>query len=227
MDAEALTACREHKSELKSLSAERVWAETKKLLTAPSPHRTVNVMLINGILETILPEASNSEGLQLLCELEGQINLPIDPYLRLMSMSARDELAMARLCKRLKMSNKEKVRLMQWARDRTELVTGVDDKKAQIAFYKAGQQVAMDRSLIRAAGCTDPIVRQAWLSLYTRAKNWQRPDFPLAGKDLMDAGIPPGPKIGKMLTALEALWVRSGFQADKKKLLMALALLNR
>jgi poly(A) polymerase len=227
MDADALKACREHKSELKSLSAERVWGETKKLLKAPLPHRTVNVMLINGILETILPEASNSEGLQLLCELEGKIDLTIDPYLRLMSMSARDELAMARLCKRLKMSNKEKTRLMYWAGDRTELLPGMDEQALDVAFYHAGQQVAVDRSLIRAAGCADPIARQGWLTVYTRAKDWQRPVFPLSGKDMMEAGVSSGPRIGKMLEALEALWVRSGFKADKKKLLMALALINR
>ena len=68
-------------------------------------------MLINGVLETLLPEASNSEGLQLLTELEGEMELVPDPYLRLMSLAARDEFAMAGLVRRLKMSNKEKSRL--------------------------------------------------------------------------------------------------------------------
>ena len=40
MDKEALTACRELKAGLKSLSAERTWSELKKLLSAsrPPPH---------------------------------------------------------------------------------------------------------------------------------------------------------------------------------------------
>jgi len=41
------------------------------------------------------------------------------------------------------------------------------------------------------------------------------------------AGVEPGPQMGKVLKALQALWVRSGFTADRDKLLMALKLINR
>ncbi len=235
MDADGLTACRELKAGLKTLSSERVWSEIKKLLCAPinsasGPFRTVNVMSVNGILETLLPEASNSEGLQLICALEEKRSLTPDPYLRLMAMSARDELAMARLCKRLKMSNKEKARLNHWAGDQTDLRPGLPDKETKIAIYTSGKQVAMDRAVIRSAGAInskggDPIESAGWWTLYETARDWQWPEFPVTGKDLIAIGIPHGEKLGKALAALKALWIRSGFKVEKPQLMVAAKML--
>ncbi len=225
MDAAGLTACRELKAGLKALSSERVWSELKKLLSAPTPFRTVNVMSVNGILDTLLPEASNSEGLQLICELEKSKSLAPDPYLRLMAMAARDELAMARLCKRLKMSNKEKTRLKYWAGDQTNLQPGSPEKETHIAIYTSGKQVAMDRATIRSAGAGDPIEAAAWWVLYETARDWQWPEFPVTGKDLIAIGIPHGEKLGKALAALKALWIRSGFKVEKPQLMVAAKML--
>ncbi len=223
MDKEGLAACRELQGGLKTLSAERVWAELKKLLGAPQPFRTVNVMLVGGILETLLPEASNAEGLQLLCALEARKNLAPDPYLRLMAMSGRDELTMARLCRRLKMSNKEKARLMAWAGDQTNLTPDMPEKETKIALYIAGRQVALDRAVLRAAGNVSQMA--AWWRLYVAAKDWQKPEFPVTGKDLIGLGIAHGPALGKAMRALEALWIKSGFKVEKPQLLVAAKML--
>ena len=61
-----------------------------------------------------------------------------------------------------------------------------------------------------------------WISLADMAAGWTRPEFPLTGKDLKAAGVKAGPEMGRIMKALEALWVRSGFTVDKPKLLMAL-----
>ena len=111
VDAAALKACRENRRGLKLLSAERVWSELKKLLSAPDPSRAVRIMLTNEVLEALLPEASNSDGLDRLIALEKREGLAPDPLLRLMAMSAREPLQIALLCKRLKMSNKETQRM--------------------------------------------------------------------------------------------------------------------
>jgi len=231
-DKDGLAACRDLQGGLKTLSAERVWAETKKLLSAPFPFRTVQVMLVGGILETLLPEASNAEGMQLLCELEAKKGLLPDPYLRLMAMSARDELAMARLCKRLKMSNKEKARLMAWAGDQTKLTPDMAEKDTEIALYTAGRQVALDRAVLRSAGALSQTAgaggdMDAWWQVYVKAKDWQWPSFPVTGKDLIKLGIPHGPALGKAMRALEALWIRSGFSVQKPQLLTAAKMLFR
>ncbi len=227
LDTDALAACRGGIAGLKQLSAERVWSEMKKLLSAPNPVRIVHIMLTQGILEAILPEASNAQGLELFIELEQRETLEVDPLLRLMAMSARESFPMALLTKRLKMSNAEKARLRGWADDDTPFDTAMNERERLAAIYKAGQRRAIDRCLIRAAGSPDAIMCARWMSLADLAQDWTPPDFPLTGKDLIAAGIAPGENMGKTMNALKALWVRSGFAADKQKLLMALKLLGR
>lgn len=227
LDAAALKACRENKRGLKKLSAERVWSELKKLLNAPDPSRAVRIMLINEVLDTLLPEASNAEGLSKMVSLERREAIKPDPLLRLMAMSAREPLQMALLCKRMKMSTKETARLRAWSDSSIALNPHADDPEKMKAIYFAGKQVVIDRSRVRAAGEEDAIMSSRWMSLADLAMGWTPPEFPLSGKDLQAAGVEPGPKMGKVLEALKALWVRSSFTADRDKLLMALKLINR
>lgn len=227
VDAGALKACRENRAGLKKLSAERVWSELKKLLLAPDPSRAVHIMLTNEILETVLPEASNAEGLSRLVKLERREAIKPDPLLRLMAMSAREPLQMALLCKRLKMSSKETQRLRDWSDSSVGLDINSENRDQLKAIYTAGKQVVIDRARLRAAGEDDPIISTRWMSYTDLAMGWTPPEFPLSGNDMKAAGVEPGPQMGKVLKALQALWVRSGFTADRDKLLMALKLINR
>ena len=226
VDADSLKACRENKAGIKKLSAERVWSEIKKLLLAQNPSRALHIMLTNEILETVLPEANNVDGLDFLLKLEARENIKPDPLLRLMAMSAREPLQMALLTKRLKMSGVETKRLRNWAEDSGALSLDMSERDRLTAIYRSGKQTILDRTRLRAAGETDPIKSSHWMSFADLALGWTPPQFPLSGKDLKAAGVEPGPRMGKALEALEALWVRSGFTADKEKLLTALKLLG-
>ena len=227
LDAMALKACRENRRGLKKLSAERVWSELKKLLSAHDPSRAVRIMLTNELLDTLLPEASNAEGLSKMVALESREAITPDPLLRLMAMSAREPLQMALLCKRLKMSTKETTRLRAWSDSSVALDPHAEDSEKLKAIYFAGQKVVIDRARVRAAGEEDALISSRWMSLADLAMGWTPPEFPLSGKDLKAAGVEQGPKMGKVLEALKALWVRSNFTADREKLLMALKLINR
>ncbi|MEP6342471.1 MAG: CCA tRNA nucleotidyltransferase [Maricaulaceae bacterium] len=222
LDKEALTASRDLKRGLKTLSAERIWSELKKLLLAPDPSRAVRIMSQQGVLETLLPEASNAQGLELYVKIEQREGFAPDPLARLMALSARDSFQIAGLAKRLKMSNAESTRLRAWADDDATLDPYADDREKFQMFYKSGQAVIIDRARLRAAGEPDVIQSAHWISLAEQAASWTRPEFPLSGKDLQAAGVEDGPKMGRAMKALEALWIRSGFTADKDKLLTAL-----
>lgn len=223
---EALTACRENRRGLKALSAERVWSETKKLLSARDPVRAVRIMLQQEILDTLLPEASNVDGLVALVALEAREGLKPDPLLRLMAMMGRDALSASLLAKRLKLSNKEAARIKDWASNAETLSHDMPERARMQAIYRAGQQVILDRARLRAAGAEVAIESAHWMVLADLALGWTPPIFPLRGADLIAAGVPKGPSLGKALTALEALWVRSGFSTEKPQLLAALKLLG-
>lgn len=223
---EALTACGENCSGLKTLSAERVWSETKKLLSAPDPVRSVRIMLQQELLDTLLPEASNVDGLSCMVSLEGREAIKPDPMLRLMAMMGREPLPAVLMAKRLRMSNKEADRLKAWASDGESLSSDMSERARMQAIYRSGKQTILDRARLRAAGATDPLESSRWMVLADLALGWTPPAFPLRGADLVKAGVPKGPKLGKALAALEALWVRSGFSTEKPQLLAALKLLG-
>ena len=139
-----------------------------------------------------------------------------------MAMSAREPLQMALLAKRLKISKAESARLRGWSDDDGVLDPYADDRSKLQAIYKSGKQVVIDRARLRAAGEPDVIKSAHWISLADLAADWTRPKFPLTGKDLQAAGVKAGPEMGRIMKALEALWIRSGFTVDKPKLLIAL-----
>lgn len=223
---EALTACRENRRGLKSLSAERVWSEIKKLLSARDPVRSVRIMLQHDVLDTLLPEASNVDGLVALVALEVREGLQPDPLLRLMAMMGRDALSASLLAKRLKLSNKEAARIKDWASDPETLSHDMPERARMQAIYRSGKQAILDRARLRAAGAEAAIESAHWMVLADLAMGWKPPTFPVRGADLMAVGVPKGPALGKALTALEALWVRSGFSTEKPQLLAALKLLG-
>jgi len=226
LDKAALEACRLGRSGLKKLSKERIWSELKKLLSAPQPARALRTMLQQDILEALLPSSSNVDGLEAFLRLEARESLSVDPLLRLMSMSLRDGAAMARLAAELKMSNAETGRLVSWGEDITALDPLADERQKLAAIYHGGRQTVLDRCFLRAAGETDPILSSRWMSLADLALGWTPPEFPITGQDLKDLGIETGPEMGRAMKALKALWVRSGFTADKEKLLMILPMIT-
>ena len=223
---DALAACRDNKAGLRTLSAERIWSELKKLLSARDPSRAVRIMLQQGLLEVLLPEASNSDGLDHMIRLEMREGIKPDPLLRLMSMMAREPLPAALLAKRLKLSRKEAERLKAWASDGEALSHDMAERARLQAIYRAGKQTILDRARLRAAGASEAIESAHWMVLADLAMGWTPPTFPVTGKDLKAAGVPAGPGMGKALEALETLWVRSGFSTEKPQLLAALKLLG-
>src|SRR5690606_24887977 len=55
-DADGIKACARLKEGMDMLSAERVWAELKKLLSAPDPSRALLWMRQTGVLTQVAPE---------------------------------------------------------------------------------------------------------------------------------------------------------------------------
>ena len=223
---DALAACRDNRRGLKQLSVERVWSELKKLLSAPDPVRALRIMLQQDLLETVLPEATNVDGLEHLVRLEAREGLSPDPLLRLMAMMVREPLSAALLAKRLKLSKREAERLKAWASDSEALSHDMPERARLQSIYRAGKQTVLDRARLRAAGATNAIESAHWMVLADLALGWTPPAFPLKGGDVVAAGVPSGPEVGKAMRALEQLWIRSGFTTEKPQLLAALKLLG-
>ncbi|AYD01694.1 CCA tRNA nucleotidyltransferase [Neorhizobium sp. NCHU2750] len=231
-DADGLRACARAKDRLSSLSAERVWSETKKLFSAPDPSRALLWMRQAGVLAAILPETEKwgIDAIHGLVAAEAALGWKADPLLRLAAIVPPDVERLEALSKRLRLSNADALRLAQSA------ATPVPpDEVTDVGFarllYRHGREGMVFRlklalSSARAAAEGDPLAmrRSARLfQLLAAADKYQKPVFPLSGQDVISAGVPAGKRVGDILKQLEEFWIGRNFLPERPELAARLA----
>ena len=103
------------KAGLATLSAERVWAELKRLLKAPDPSRALLWMRTTEVLQKTLPESWGIDAIHRLVAAEGTEGWEHDPLLRLESILPPHRARIDSLAERLRLSRAEAARLLAWA----------------------------------------------------------------------------------------------------------------
>ncbi len=220
-DAASLKACAALRDLLGKLSAERVWAEMKKLLSAADPGRALLWMRTSGILGTILPESEKwgIDAIPALLGLEQDHEWDPDPMLRLMAMIPPSSEIVVALSKRFAMSNAEHSRLVDWANSPLP-DTSMSPEDIEQFFYRNSHQGTVDALRVKIAHIAEDEVKSGLLSKFLKqAQDWKRPDFPLKGRDLLSAGHEPGPEMGALLNRLEEAWIESNFKLTHEELL--------
>ncbi len=202
-DRAARAACHAAVPLLPTLSAERVAVETLKLLAALDPLPALRLMQADGVLKVLLPEAGGLIRLRRLVALEPQP----DPIRRLAALVARDPAAVA---ERLRLSGAQRDRLTALLAKPAADLNGARAAQRR-ALYRWGPELYRDRLLLAAAA--RGVGRRRVAPLLRLAEGWRPPQFPLKGRDLVAAGIAPGPQIGKLLAALETWWIKGDFRA--------------
>jgi poly(A) polymerase len=205
-DPSARAACRALKHLLPGLSGERVAAETLKLLAAPAPLPTLELMVDDGVLGVLLPEARD---LHLLAAL-----LPLEPAPRpLRRLAALIDGPAEAVAARLRLSNEQRDRLALLApAPRAAIDLAGDERRQRRVLHHLGADAYADLVLVRAAE-TGAAARLP--SLLALAASWQPVVFPLKGRDVTALGVPVGPKVGRLLKELEAWWEAGDYRADR------------
>jgi len=209
LDEEGLAAATQAKDKLKTLSAERIAKELLRLLEAKSPTSVLAVMAARGILAELLPGDLRLVRLEQLTLLDA----PRDPVLRLAALLPDD--AAAATADRLRLANADRVRLEQALGGQT-IAAGLSPQQARRLLYRLGKARFRDKLLLQWAGA--PALAQAWRAFSALADGWELPRFPLTGRDVMQAGVPEGPEVGRILASLEDWWVEGDFAASESAL---------
>ncbi|MGC5779143.1 CCA tRNA nucleotidyltransferase [Methylobacterium sp. NFXW15] len=210
-DAEALTACIAARDALDGLSRERVRSELLKLLLAPGCVPVAALLSSIGLLQRI------GGGVPELGRLARSAEAGQDAAMRLAALcvhAAHDE---PRLRQDLRLANAEAAQLATYARllaalhDRERIGRG--DIRALAALH-GGAMVA--QSLAILAGEPRPLLAdEAQMEADRLASGDNDPLFPLAGSDLIDAGLTPGRHIGQGLAVAKAEWLALGCPMDE------------
>ena len=217
-----MKACTRLKDGLEQLSAERIWLELSKLFDAPDPGRAVLWMRQTGVLSQVLPESEKwgIDAMPRLVEAERARHWPVDALIRLMAILPPMEERVSELSARLKLPNKVRDRLLRWSR--TPEPNALMKKNAFFRWaYWQDQQAVLDRlQLVAVRGDENS---KKYHRQYKWLMRWQRPGYPLRGRDLIAAGLEPGPDMAVQLKNLEQIWIDSDFALSREELLKQFA----
>jgi len=230
-DADGLRACASARAKLKTLSAERVWSELRKLLSAEDPGRALLWMRQVGVLSEILPETEKwgIDTIPTLIGTEKTLAWKPDPLLRLAAIIPPDADRLEKMAARLKLANAEAAWFKAWAK-----APVINDELSSAALsrllYRHGSdgintrlKLALATARGKAEGDTQEMARSARLGkLLELAENWKKPQFPINGGDVMAAGVPAGKQVGETLSVLENAWIEENFIPDRAALLARL-----
>jgi poly(A) polymerase len=232
-DAEGLKACARLKDGLDGLSAERVWAELKRMLCAPDPGRALLWMRQANVLTRVLPETEKwgIDAIAGLIAAENTEGWAADPLLRLAAMIPPRADVVSPLARRLKLSKAEGDRLLSWAQA-PRLSPDLARGELPRSLYRSGPSGISDRlrlDLARALadGGRSGAETAALKRMLSDIAAWRKPRFPVSGKDLAALGMAEGPRMGEVLAKLEEAWIEADFAPGREQLLARAADLVR
>jgi poly(A) polymerase len=214
-DPEAIAACRSTAALVAGLSAERVAKELFTLLGAEDPRGAVHLMATTGVLERVAPEAAGLARFDALVSIETEQLFTQDPLLRLAALLPDDPAVGAAVSDRLRLSSAQKTRLIAALGADPPLVSWMSPRQVRQAVWRIGADSFCDRATLAWAGASRPGAAIQWRALLPLARGWQRPTLPLAGEEVVAAGVPRGPMVGAVMREVETWWVDSDFTLDK------------
>jgi len=219
-DLKALEACRSERVGLQGLSGERIWNELNRLLMAENPVPCLNLIwsqdIWNTLFENVLLPHHALENLERLIQLEKKLLLSSHPLRRFALLIEWENIPY--LTQRLRWSQHEKNYLQLLLKI---LKTNPDfniSKQRNRVLYENGVTIFQDLSLLLAAKRQEAF--EITQSHVTQAQSWSSVSLPVKGQDLLELGVPPGPKVGEMLNGLEDWWINNNFKPKREECLV-------
>ena len=205
-DEAALIACVAARDALDQLSRERVRSEFLKLLDAQGGLAMVRTLSATGLLQQI------TGGVAEFGRLDRAMTASLAPVMRLAALSVGGRHDADRLRDRLRLSNPEHATLTGYADALADLHGRAAISSAAARALAAVHGLSLiTETLAILAGEPRPVLDdEARQALATLGGEGGAPRFPLAGADLVAAGLAAGPAIGRGLAAARAFWLERG-----------------
>jgi poly(A) polymerase len=213
IDADGVRACAAAKAEIKTLSGERIQKEMLKLLAADDPVPVMRAMAASGVLSVVLPGQHKFERFERLCRDDADAFFEGDGLLRLGALLGGEQQA-NEAAQWWRLSNADRDRLEEMLAIPVKVVSYLSIPEVQRMLYRYGPRRFKDWARLKWAEDAKTSNVYQWRALLALADSWVRPVFPLKGPDVMAAGVPQGPLVGKVLAEVEDWWIDNGFTDD-------------
>ena len=221
-DAIGLAACDAERGGLAQLSAERVRAEVLKLLVSDSAVAMTDVMHGHGYLLQLFGTEPDSGTFSRLVAIERVTRQSPDAILRLAALVVHGVEDAQRLGRTLRLAKTESVMLRHVAEARLTDQDIGDARAARVRLYRTGEEryrAWMLRAWARSAAAPDDA---AWRHCMDAPRQAPVAEMPISGRDIVKAGVPPGPEVGRLVRLLEAWWIERDFAPDAASILAEL-----
>lgn len=222
-NAEALAACTRFADRVTTVSRERIHHEFFRLLAAPDPLESIRLMVECGVIQVILETPINLAAIGHLLKVEHELDQAFDPVVRLASL-LHGTSEIGGLAARLRLSNTEQKRLDGAAAAAPVLIAGASPHDRRVMFYRYPSELIRDRILMQWIADPDQTDWRVW---WDSCHSFQRPVFPISGKDVVAVGLGEGPQVGVLLQKVESWWEDQDFAPDRDACLRQLAGLHK
>jgi poly(A) polymerase len=215
-DAEGLAASGAERQGLAILSKERIRHELLKLLVARRAAETIRILADHGFLTGLLGGVAEFGRFDRVA-----VDDPNNPAAiwRLAALAVLVEEDAERLREQLRLSNDEYRKLSAYAGLLSLLKTRALplDTQAIRRLVADHEPEALGIALAATAGEPSPVVHAEAREALARYRSGSEPVpvFPLRGADLVEGGVPKGPKIGEMLARARQAWLAEGCRTDE------------
>ncbi|MBL0404324.1 CCA tRNA nucleotidyltransferase [Microvirga aerilata] len=215
-DPEGLAASGAERHGLAILSKERVRHELMRLLVARRAEDTIGVLADHGFLTWLLGGAAEFGRLSRVAADDETGPVPVWRLAALAVMVAEDA---DRLREHLRLSNDEHKKLAAYGRLLGLIKTWGLPLNALAIRRLVAEHGPELLGIVLAATTREPLpivheeAREA-LELFRKGAE-PLPVFPLRGADLLESGVPKGPKVGELLARARQAWLAEGCRMDE------------
>lgn len=211
-DKAALAACREQAAHVYDLSRERITQEVFKILSVDNPAEILSIMFRNKILTSLASSEYEPDELSALCYHQNRYGLAFIAS-RLLGLAGWQMESANQMQEFLLIPNVF-LKDMQAIAEVLALPDLTQDHALKVAVYKFGRIATAQALMIELA--QDRVVNAHVPSGIKIIQEWDIPDLPVSGQDLLVAGMEAGPALGEKLAEIEAFWISKNFRACKE-----------
>ncbi len=211
LDAKGLAACEHRASDVKNLSRERVRDELLKLLSVDDPRPFLREMQRIQILPRVGEARADLSDLNKEIERELENECQSSPETRLALLYADGNTKA--ISSAFRLSRKQELLIRDVRCVRSGLL---EEAPVRPLLYQFGTAIVEE-----ALSGFNSHERDKFLQ---EINDWEAPEFPLSGADLLEAGYQPTPELGERLKLLEQAWIESDFKMTKDELLTTIGL---
>ncbi|MTI43593.1 poly(A) polymerase [Roseibium hamelinense] len=223
LDPEGLDACARQRDGLRHLSAERIGAEMKKLVSAREAPYCIQEMEDRGLLEITTGGISRTADFAALRSLDEYAEEASHPPLCFTVLAGFVSEDLHRVADRFRLSNLDRKRVASALKATSFLEPSLQPRHLREALVDVGRQAAIDGLLMiwarTRANAGAKFDEHSFAAALDSLRSLDVPVFPVAGNDLLGAGLTPGPDLGRTLEHLRSRWRASDFRLSKTELL--------